>query len=355
MSSFLLSKIGYSISILFGVYTILFILFNVLPVDVTTTNIGQSTDSTSIRAIRQYYHLDQSLFTRYLIDLNHLSPISIYSNEANAPFYLDTNEINAIKIVPMGQFGLFIKKPYLGRSYISQEDVWEKIKYRFFYTFVLALLSMIVATVIGIIAGIISAKYQGTFVDRIVTLITISGISAPSFFVAIIVALIFGFYLSDYTGLSFRGSLLEIDDYGNSYYQWKNLILPVLALGIRPIAIIAQLTKNSMLDVLKEDYIRSARAKGLSEKVVFLKHALINAMNPVITSISGWFASLLAGAYFIEFIFDYKGLGHLTVNALLKFDFPIVMGASLLIASIFLSILILVDFLYVLVDPRLKK
>ena len=132
------------------------------------------------------------------------------------------------------------------------------------------------------------------------------------------------------------------------------LILPTIALGIRPVAIILQLTRNSMLDVLSADYVRTAKSKGLTNRVVILKHALRNALNPVVTSITGWFAALLAGAFFVEYIFDFKGLGHETVHALTMFDFPVVMGSVLIIAASFVFVNLIVDVLYSYLDPRIK-
>jgi ABC-type dipeptide/oligopeptide/nickel transport system permease component len=134
----------------------------------------------------------------------------------------------------------------------------------------------------------------------------------------------------------------------------KNLLLPAVVLGIRPIAVIVQLTRSAMLDVLTMDYVRTARAKGLGERTVLWRHALRNALNPVVTSISGWFAALLAGAFFVEIIFDYKGLGFETVEALRKFDFPVLMGAILFAATIFVVINVLVDILYSVLDPRVS-
>jgi peptide/nickel transport system permease protein len=125
-------------------------------------------------------------------------------------------------------------------------------------------------------------------------------------------------------------------------------------LGIRPIAIITQLTRSAMLDVLSQDYIRTAKSKGLSNNTVLFKHALRNAMNPVVTSISGWYASLIAGAYFVEIIFDFKGLGYETVKSLLNFDFPVAMGSVLFTATIFVVINIIVDILYGFIDPRIS-
>src|SRR6202008_4478167 len=126
-----------------------------------------------------------------------------------------------------------------------------------------------------------------------------------------------------------------------------------LTLGIRPMAIIAQLTRGSMLDILNQDFIRTAYAKGLSQKQVIWKHGLRNALNPVITAITGWFAELLAGAFFVEYIFGWQGIGKITVNALDKLDYPVVMGSVLVSATFFIVINIIADILYGLVDPRI--
>lgn len=183
---------------------------------------------------------------------------------------------------------------------------------------------------------------------------SIVGISAPSFFMGIIIAYIFGFVLSDYTGLHITGSWFDIDENGQKRLSLQNLILPAITLGIRPLAIITQLTRSAMLDVLDQDYIRTAYAKGLKKTSVIWKHALRNALNPVITAITGWFAELLAGAFFIEYIFGWKGIGKVTVDALEKLDFPVVMGSVLITATFFILINILADVLYGIVDPRVR-
>jgi ABC-type dipeptide/oligopeptide/nickel transport system permease component len=134
----------------------------------------------------------------------------------------------------------------------------------------------------------------------------------------------------------------------------QNLILPAITLGIRPLAIITQLTRSAMLEVLQQDYIRTAQAKGLSQRTVLWRHALPNALNPVITAITGWFAELLAGAFFIEYIFGWQGIGKLTVDALEKLDFPVVMGSVLLSATFFILVNILADILYGVIDPRVR-
>jgi len=183
---------------------------------------------------------------------------------------------------------------------------------------------------------------------------SILGISVPSFVAAILIAMTFGFYWSEYTGLNLTGQLFEIDPFEGRQLELKNLILPAFALGIRQLAIITQLTRSSMVDVLSQDYIRTARAKGLSKRKIIQKHALKNALNPVITAVSGWLASLMAGAFFIEYIFNWKGLGSVTLRAVENLDFPVVMGATLFIAFLFILINILVDWLYTLLDPRVK-
>ncbi|HEY4650019.1 MAG TPA: ABC transporter permease, partial [Pontibacter sp.] len=176
----------------------------------------------------------------------------------------------------------------------------------------------------------------------------------PSFVAAILIAITFGFYWSDWTGLSLTGQLYEIDPFEGKQLMLRNLLLPAIALGIRPLAVIVQLTRSSMLDVMSQDYIRTARAKGLNRSKVIVGHALKNALNPVVTAASGWMASLMAGAFFIEYIFNWKGLGAVTIQAVQNLDFPLVMGATLFVAFLFVLINIFVDLLYAALDPRVK-
>jgi peptide/nickel transport system permease protein len=168
-------------------------------------------------------------------------------------------------------------------------------------------------------------------------------------------AWVFAFVLGKYTGLDMFGSLYSVDDYGRGeYLDLKNLILPAITLGIRPLAIVVELTRSSLLDVLSQDYIRTAKAKGLGKFKIIAKHALKNAMNPVSTAVSGWFASLMAGAVFVEFVFDWKGVGVVIVDALEKYDFPVIMGAVLFISAILVIINIFVDIIYAFLDPRVR-
>jgi len=156
------------------------------------------------------------------------------------------------------------------------------------------------------------------------------------------------------TGLNMTGSLYSVDVFEGEYLSLQNLILPMITLGIRPLAVVIQLTRNAMLDVVSQDYIRTAKAKGLSRNVVLFKHALRNALNPVVTAVSGWFASMLAGAVFIEFIFNWKGLGLRVFQSLQNDDYPVIMGSVLVIAAIFVLINILVDIIYGIIDPRVR-
>jgi peptide/nickel transport system permease protein len=232
--------------------------------------------------------------------------------------------------------------------------VSEKLKRALPKTIILAIAAIIIASIIGIVFGVLAAVRQHSWFDTFAMSVSNLGISVPSYFSAIVLGYFFGIVLHDITGLEQVGDLTTIDDYGNEVLSLKNLILPSIALGTRPIGIIFQLTRSAMLDVLSQDYIRTARAKGLSYLTVLFKHALRNAMNPVVTTISGWFASLLAGAFFVEVIFDIKGLGYTAVNSLLNFDFPVTMGCVLFTATVFIIVNFIVDILYAVLDPRIR-
>ncbi|MGB1039075.1 MAG: ABC transporter permease, partial [Bacteroidia bacterium] len=214
--------------------------------------------------------------------------------------------------------------------------------------------SIIIAGILGILLGVLSGIKANSILDQSIVFVSTLGISVPSFFSAIILAWLFGYVLHDVTGLNMTGSWLDIDPFVGESYQWKNLLLPAIALGVRPLSIFTLLTRSSMLETLNKDFIKTAKSKGLTPLEILSRHALPNALNPVITAISGWFASLLAGAFFVEYIFNWRGLGKLTIEALEMNDLPVVMGAILFIAVIFIVMNILVDMLYVKLDPRIK-
>jgi peptide/nickel transport system permease protein len=346
---YLIRKLLYAISVLWGVVTLVFILFNVLPDDPARLTLGQRSDLASIENVRKELNLDKPIGTRYFLYLNDIAPISIL------PAPIDTAKYDFQKLISISEHKtLVVKKPYLGRSYQSKRLVLDILTDALPGTIILAIAAITFATIVGIGLGVLAALKKGTWLDSSAIIASVAGISAPSFFAGLLIAYIFGYLLQPYTGLNMVGSLWEYDSVGNRSIALKNLILPAMTLGIRPLAIIAQLSRSAMLDVLSQDYIRTAYAKGLQKRQVIWRHALPNALNPVVTAISGWLAELLAGSFFIEFIFSWKGLGKLTVDSLDKFDFPVVMGALLLTATIFVMVNILTDILYKKIDPRVK-
>ncbi len=349
MGTYAIRKLLYGLAVMAGVILVVFVLFNVLPGDPARMTLGQRSDVQSLEAVRKEFGLDRSKPVQLFLYLNDLSPISWH--EAGAA---NQEKYHYQKVFAVGDHVLVIKTPYLRRSYQTKRDVTTILSETVPNTFVLALTAMFFATLIGVFLGVLSAIHQGTWIDNAANAFAILGISAPSFFAGIIIAWLFGFLLADYTGLNMSGSLYSYDPFEGEIITWKNLWLPMITLGLRPLAIIVQLTRSAMLDVLAQDYIRTARAKGLGRSAIIYKHALRNALNPVITAISGWFASLLAGSFFVEYIFGYNGLGRTTVTALEMSDFPVVMGSILFIAFVFVIVNILVDLLYAWVDPRVK-
>ncbi|MFT5724982.1 MAG: peptide/nickel transport system permease protein [Bacteroidia bacterium] len=291
--------------------------------------------------------LDQPKGKQYIAFLNDISIVSIYNKSHKV-------QVSHARLLTIGGKSLYLKTPYLRNSFQTGQPTKTILMEAFAGTLVLALAAMIFASFFGLIFGVISSIKQGSWVDRGLLFVSTLGISVPSFFSAIIFSWLFGHVLSDVTGLNVVGSLYEIDPFTGKKLALKNLILPAFALGIRPLSIITQLTRNSMLDALSKDYIRTAKAKGLNRRQVYFKHALKSALNPVVTSISGWFASLLAGAFFVEFIFSWKGLGSVTIHALETSDLPVIMGSIVFIACLFVFINLLVDVLYTVLDPRIR-
>ena len=353
---YLLNKFLYSIITLFGVVTVIFFLFSVLPGDPAQMMLGQNDNSEQLINIKKKYAFDKPVSKQYLLYINDLSPLSIHSKNIDDYTFLEKNKYNHKTIFQTNSSVFVIKFPYLRTSFTKQgKNVSEIIKNTLPNTLILAISSIFIAIVIGILFGVISALNKDKFIDNFIQFISTVGMSVPSFFSAIIFAWVFGFILNEYTNLNMTGNIYELDDFGEEYiFKLKNLILPSIVLGIRPLAVISQLMRNELLDVLSQDYIRTARSKGLTEYQIIKYHALKNSLNPVITAISGWFASMLAGAVFVEYIFGWNGLGKEIVNALNTLDLPVIMGSVLVIAFMFITINIIVDFVYRLLDPRVK-
>ncbi|WP_418513306.1 ABC transporter permease [Corallibacter sp.] len=356
MISYFLNKTFYALLTLFGVVTVIFFLFNVLPGDPAQMMLGQNENSEQLAIVKAKYGFDKPVSTQYFYYLNDLSPISFHSNTETDYTYLREGKYSAIRLFTIGNTTTALKFPYLRESFTKQgKKVSHVLAETLPNTFVLAVSAITIALFLGMLLGVLSALQKDTVIDKTIQILSTLGMSVPSFFSAILFAWLFGFVLHNYTNLEMTGSLYELDDFGEAMHiQWKNLLLPAIVLGIRPLAVVIQLMRNSLLEVFNQDYIRTARAKGLSEFQIIKKHAIKNALNPVVTAVSGWFASMLAGAVFVEYIFGWNGLGKEIVNALNTLDLPVIMGSVLIIALLFVIINIFVDIIYTWLDPKVK-
>jgi peptide/nickel transport system permease protein len=351
-----LAKLNQAFWTLFGVVTIIFYLFTVLPGDPAQMMMDQQENSTQLEALKKKFGFDQPLWKQYILYLNDLSPLSLHSTQTENFSHYTSQKYGGLVLLNTPPYQLVLKTPYLRTSYQKRgKTVGSIIAETLPNTFVLAIASIAIAIVLGIGLGILATFYKDGWQDRTLQFFSTLGMSVPSFFSAILFSWLFGYVWHRYTGLNMTGSLYEVDDFGlASYLNFKNLLLPAVVLGIRPLAIIIQLMRSSLIDVLAQDYIRTAKAKGLSTTAILFRHALKNALNPVVTAVSGWFASLLAGAVFVEYIFGWKGLGKEIVDALNTLDIPVIMGAVVTIATLFIVINILVDYLYTLLDPQVN-
>lgn len=435
MVQFIIRKLFYGLLVLFGVVSLVFLIFSISPGDPARMMLGQRADKQSIDAIKKDLGLDLPIHEQYLLYMNDLLPLSLHNPQnSDSYIFLDPQKYEFIPVIQLSESrSLVLKKPYLRRSYQTKQKVSNVIAEALPGTIVLAVTAIALAIILGVSIGVVAAVRKNGFFDRSLFVLAVLGMSGPSFFMAIIVSWIgatlwynttslpglpillmllaaipgwvgaakgiiksqkpvwmigvkwavkglfvgIGIWLAGRiinglagaevipfidsyltlpgTGLNSSGSLYSYDDYtGEEYLNVKNLILPALTLGIRPLAIFIQLTRSSMLEVLSADFVRTARSKGLSYYAVVMKHALRNALNPVITAISGWFAYLLAGAVFIEYVFTWKGLGYRIYDALVKEDLPVVMGSVIVIATVFVVINIAVDIIYGLLDPRVR-
>jgi len=357
MLQYAIKRTLYSILIVWGVVTLVFILFNVIPGDPARMVMGQRTDEASLAAVRKDLGVDKPMVFQYLKYINDLLPLSLHNpRNPESYIYLDRSAYRPLCSIGISKSRvLVIKSPYLRRSYQSGKPVSTIIGEAFPSTLILAITAMTFATVLGITFGIIAAIFKNSWADRLLVTLSAFGMSIPSFFAAILFGWLFAFVLGDLTGLNLTGNLWEVDDFGEGIrLKLKNLILPAFTLGIRPLSVVTQLSRSSMLETLSQDYIRTAKSKGLTFARVIRKHALRNSLNPVVSAISGWFASLMAGVVFIEYIFGWKGLGYVMVNALNSYDVPLVLGSVITISIVFIVVNFLVDIVYSLLDPRIR-
>lgn len=346
---YILRRLAYGLLVmLLVVITIAGIIF-LAPVDPARLTFGQRSDVATVQAKTAELGLDRPLHAQLGLYLADLSPISVLENSEenrrkyrfSTLFFLQNNRVVAAKW------------PYLRESFQTGRRVDEILANAIPATALLAGVALLLAAVLGIFFGVVAALRPHSWADNAIAVLSVFGYSLPSYVAAMLLALVFGFALGEWTGLEVQGSLFALDDFGEWQLRWRNLVLPAVALGLRPVALIAQLTRSAMLDVLSQDYVRTARAKGLPARIVVVKHALRNALNPVTSAISGWFAALLTGAFFVENVFNFKGLGDVTVNALLHFDLPVVLGCVLFTSAVFIVVNLLADLLYAWLDPRI--
>lgn len=345
----LINKSLQGILILISVVVLISSIIYLAPVDPARLTFGQRSDNASVIQKQKELGLDKSLANQMIDYLADISPIVV--SKALSP----RHALFVKGRIPLGFTSIYFKSINLRSSFQTGQSVTSMLREAIPKTVILACVSFLFAAVLGIILGIMAALYKDTWVDNSLLALTTLGISVPSYVMAIVFAIIFGYLLRQVTGLNMQGSIFEVNDYGNDYLSYKNLILPALALGIRPVSVITQLTRGSFLDVLSGDFIRTAKAKGLSFRNILIKHAAPNALNPIITSLTGWFASLLAGAYFVEKVFNFKGLGELTINALVNYDIPVILACVLVISIVFIVMNILTDIIYVVIDPKQRK
>jgi peptide/nickel transport system permease protein len=310
MLTFIIRQFFYSLLIILGVMTVTFVVVRILPGDPARLMAGQRADLQSIESLRRQWKLDQPLPVQY---------------------------IDFLGRAVTGD---------LGRSFAFNRPVVETIIDKVPATAILAVSALTLSSVLGIAIGVISAWKPNRWFDDVAMVTALLGISVPSFVLAILLALVSAYWLGILPGVGYivRGSRIDL----------TYLILPMIALAARPLSIIARITRSSMLDVLSQDYVRTARAKGLPVSKTILKHALRNALNPVITTISAWLAATLAGTLFIEYVFTWPGLGSLALGAVQQLDYPIIQGVVLFTAIIFVIINFIVDVLYSVLDPKVR-
>ncbi len=355
MLNFLFRRLWNGLLVVAGVAVFVFLLFSVLPADPARMMLGQQADSASLAIINRDLGRDLSVSRQFVVFINDLSPLSLHSTDTVSRYYAHKEKYGSVvHLLRLGKTELVAKLPYLRKSYQNKRPVSEILLEKLPETGILALASILLATFLGIILGLVAALNKDRWPDRLALAFSVAGVSLPSFFAAILFAWWLGYAWSDWTGLEMTGSLREIDPFHGEYIAWKNLLLPTLVLGLRPMAIITQLTRSSLLEVLSLDYIRTARAKGVSSRRVLLRHALRNALNPIVTAVSGWLGSLLAGAVFVEYIFGWNGIGKLTVHALEQYDLPLVMGVVLFISVIFVILNLIADLINAWLDPRIR-
>ncbi len=304
MLRYIIKRLFYTLPVLLGISLLLFFMLRMLPGDPAQVLAGQMASSEEVEMIRHQLGLDQPVLLQYVHFLNRLAHFD------------------------------------LGRSARTQNPVTQEIWARLPNTLLLAVLAISLACLLGIPAGIISAVKPYSWLDYLMTSAALFGISMPVFWLGLMLVLIFSVTLH----------WLPAGGTGS----WKHLVLPSFTLAMFVMAFIARMTRSTMLEVLSQDYTTTARSKGLKEKVVIIKHALKNAMIPIITVIGLQFGMLLGGAVLTETVFAWPGLGRLIVDSILARDYAVTQGAILVFGLLYVLVNLMVDLLYAVLDPRIR-
>ena len=304
MIRYILKRLAMLIPVLFGVTVVSFSLLQIVPGDPAVLLAGEDANPEFIEAIRKEYGFDQPLHVQYLRFISH---------------------------AVQGDFGVSIR---------NREPVVNLLMQRFTFTVQLSFLSILIAAFIGLVAGVISATRQYSIFDNLSMVGALFGISMPIFWLGLLLMLVFSVYLGWFPAGGSGGL--------------KHLLLPAIALGAASAAVIARMTRASMLEVIRQDYIRTARANGLREWVVIYKHALKNAMIPVITVFGLEFGYMLGGAVLTETVFSLPGVGRLMVEGIFQRDYAVVQGSMILVAATFVFVNLVTDIAYALFDPKIR-
>jgi peptide/nickel transport system permease protein len=298
------------IPVLLGVTFIVFFIMNLTPGDPASIILGDQASAEARAQVREELGLNDPLLIRYL------------------------------------HYVMNMLRGDLGRSYLNKISVWQQIWGRFPNTCILAFAGIIVALLIGIPVGILSAKKQYTLADNVSVVLSLVGVSMPNFWLGLLLSLLFALKLG----------WLPSQGMGNGFIPLlRSIVLPAITLGTGAAATVVRMTRSSMLEVIRQDYIFTARSKGITEKEVTRKHMFKNALVPIITAVGLQFGHLLGGAMLTETVFSWPGLGRLLIDSINRKDIPMVLGAVIFMATMFSIVNLAVDIIYGFVDPRIKS
>lgn len=311
MGKYLIKTLATVIPTLFGVVTIVFLLIHLAPGDPALAILGPYVSAEAVEELRKNLGLDQPLYLQYF-----------------------------------GFMWRFLQGD-MGRSLVTEQPVLQEVLRSFPYTFQLALSGLLISIILGIPVGVISAVRRNTFLDYFMRTISISGVSIPVFFLAIILLWVFSYRLGWFP-------IIGVGDPSSYKSLFHHLVLPSMTIGVSMAVLIMRLTRSCMLEVLSQDYVRTARAKGLPEKIVILVHSLKNALLPIVTVVGLYMGQLLGGAILTEIVFAREGVGKLLMDAILARDYPQVQGTILIFGSAVILVNVSVDIIYRFLDPRIK-